>query len=96
MTKSMQIGHFLSEECTAEIEQCVSRLVHDNASDFVGRWDKTTGFCVVVEVIAGRPYQWHVRGPLTVEGARLWLAFVESEITAPAMHANESDARSVH
>jgi hypothetical protein len=51
-------------------------LVHDmnttpkDRDVVVGIWDETTGFCVRVYVLRGRPAQWFIRGPLNREQAR--------------------------
>lgn len=90
MSNALQFSQFLSAEKTRELEVALSELAHQKADNYVGVWDAQSGFCVVVEVMGGAPFQWHVRGPLNVEGAKLWLGMVAAEITAPgnrgAMH----------
>lgn len=81
MTTPMHLTQFLSEAKTAELELGLSELAELGANNFMGIWDPQTLFCVVVEVMDGKPFQWHVRGPLNREGAKTWLSIVQAEIT---------------
>jgi hypothetical protein len=84
MTTPLQLSHFLSKDKTAELELGLSQLAATSANNYMGVWCAETCFVVVVEVIGGRPAQWHIRGPLTQEGAKTWLGIVRAEIEAGA------------
>ena len=84
MTTAMHLQQFLTEAKTAEIELGLSQLAALKADNYIGTWDAETGFALVVEVIAGAPFQWHVRGPLSRDGAKTWLGIVRAEIQSGA------------
>lgn len=82
MSKPLELAHFLGPEKTREIELALSELAALGATNYVGVWDAGTGFGLVVEVLEGKPFQWHLRGPLNREGAATWLGMVQAEIVS--------------
>jgi hypothetical protein len=83
-TSAITAALFLNAEFTAELEGRLAHMHANRVTAFTGLWCADTGFAVVVEVTEGVPFQWHLRGPLSRDGAKTWLGIVQAEICASA------------
>ena len=65
----------------ASIARDLVQAKNDRASRWIGRWDRESGFCLMVMIKDGLPFNWCVEGPYNRDQALRFFNTCEAELS---------------
>ena len=68
------MGWPISFQKQVELAEAIKKAHELEETTILGVWCAETGFAVLVEIVDGKAFHWHVTGPINVNQAKRWFA----------------------